>query len=134
MASGSQETPQSGMNLFLGTVLLLLLLPGEWQVKGAQAPLAQGVPGLCGKVFSWESVHQKTMWGFHPEMLTGQRGASPLGCTEVWGFVTGGFFKTWDQQSGVSFVSPSGRLWFCPHQLRLLSRCFEAHITAGLFL
>lgn len=38
MASGSQETSQSGMNLFLGTVLLLLLLPGEWQVKGAQAP------------------------------------------------------------------------------------------------
>lgn len=29
MAGGSQETPQSGMNLFLGTVLLLLLLPGE---------------------------------------------------------------------------------------------------------
>ncbi|XP_048172772.1 adhesion G protein-coupled receptor G3-like isoform X4 [Corvus hawaiiensis] len=28
MARGSQETPQSGMNLFLGTVLLLLLLPG----------------------------------------------------------------------------------------------------------
>ncbi|XP_041314531.1 adhesion G protein-coupled receptor G3 isoform X2 [Pyrgilauda ruficollis] len=27
MARGSQETPQSGMNLFLGTVLLLLLLP-----------------------------------------------------------------------------------------------------------
>uniref|UniRef100_A0A8C5IIN1 GAIN-B domain-containing protein n=1 Tax=Junco hyemalis TaxID=40217 RepID=A0A8C5IIN1_JUNHY len=26
----SQETPQSGMNLLLGTVLLFLLLPGEW--------------------------------------------------------------------------------------------------------
>lgn len=110
MARGSQETPQSGMNLFLGTVLLLLLLPGEWQVKWGQASLTQGMHGLCGKVFSWESVHQKTMWGFHPEMWTGQRGASPLGCTDTGRVVAGCFFKTWDQQSGVSFVSPSGRL------------------------
>lgn len=62
MARCSQETPQSGMNLFLGTVLLLLLLPGEWQVKGGQA---QEVYGLCGKVSPWEGVHQKNLWGFH---------------------------------------------------------------------
>lgn len=110
MARCSQETPQSGMNLFLGTVLLLLLLPGEWQVKGGQA---QEVYGLCGKVSPWEGVHQNPPWGFHPEIWTGQRGASPLGCAEVsrvGDFVAGGFFKTWVQQSRVSFVSPSGRV------------------------
>lgn len=75
--------------------------------------IALGVHGLCGKVFPWEGVHQKTMWGFHPEMWTDQGGASPLGCGEasrVGGFVAEGFYKTWDQQSRVSFVSPSGRV------------------------
>ncbi|XP_041256500.1 adhesion G protein-coupled receptor G3 isoform X2 [Onychostruthus taczanowskii] len=42
MARGSQETPQSGMNLFLGTVLLLLLLPDVAEGQDSCSDLHRG--------------------------------------------------------------------------------------------
>ncbi|KAM4767554.1 adhesion G protein-coupled receptor G3 isoform 1-T1 [Cyanocitta cristata] len=42
MARGSQETPQSGMNLFLGTVLLLLLLPDVAKGQDSCSALDRG--------------------------------------------------------------------------------------------
>ncbi|XP_041883127.1 adhesion G protein-coupled receptor G3 isoform X2 [Corvus kubaryi] len=42
MARGSQETPQSGMNLFLGTVLLLLLLPDVAKGRDSCSDLFRG--------------------------------------------------------------------------------------------
>ncbi|XP_048172774.1 adhesion G protein-coupled receptor G3-like isoform X6 [Corvus hawaiiensis] len=42
MARGSQETPQSGMNLFLGTVLLLLLLPDVAKGRDSCSALFRG--------------------------------------------------------------------------------------------
>ncbi|KAM9289546.1 LOW QUALITY PROTEIN: adhesion G protein-coupled receptor G3 [Morus bassanus] len=56
MAGGDQEMPQSSINLLLGTILLLLVLPGEWQ----------------------------TVEGFHPEMWLGQKGVYTLGSAESW--------------------------------------------------
>lgn len=51
MAGGGQETPQSSMNLLLGTVLLLLVLPGEWRVSGTWAPPAWGYTWTWGYIF-----------------------------------------------------------------------------------
>lgn len=85
MARGGQDTPQSSMNLLLGTLLLLLVLPGEWWVRGTWAPLAWGARGLGGYVFPWDGVDPKTVVGFHPETWLGQKGRSPLGCAEVSG-------------------------------------------------
>ncbi|XP_056356600.1 adhesion G protein-coupled receptor G3-like isoform X2 [Oenanthe melanoleuca] len=57
MARCSQETPQSGMNLFLGTVLLLLLLPDVAVGQNSCSALARGDehPECCNMTVKQQS-------------------------------------------------------------------------------
>ncbi|XP_030138102.4 adhesion G protein-coupled receptor G3 isoform X6 [Taeniopygia guttata] len=75
MARGSQETPQSGMNLFLGTVLLLLLLPDVVEGQHSCSGLHRGdQPRGCCSV----AVEQQ-----NPDNITGVLRLSQH-CPELW--------------------------------------------------
>ena len=62
----SRETPQSTMNLLLGTVLLLLGLPGEWWVRGMWGPPAWGGHELGQAGFPMGKCRPKDRGGVSP--------------------------------------------------------------------
>lgn len=131
MAGSSQDTTQSSMNLLLGTVLLLLVLPGEWRVRGTQASVRLVVG------FPMESTDPKTTAGFHHEMWPGQEGKFLLGCVECWqwgGFAAGAVSKPGtSSKPRVSSASTRGLdvvALTSPDAVHV----FEAHETEGLLL
>lgn len=58
------------MNLLLGTILLLLVLPGKWRARGTRAPqmrVCVGCVGSGGRFFHGKALTQRPRQVFTPE-------------------------------------------------------------------